>query len=85
MDERRGVAQILNRLKGEVDTGVASSAEFKTKVLTADSKEPWWPTSANIVILRIAVLNDAPYEWDSHERPGRRAGLDDQHLSGHPG
>jgi 4-carboxymuconolactone decarboxylase len=34
-----------------------------------------------IVILRIAVLNDAPYEWDSHERPGRRAGLDDQHLA----
>lgn len=34
-----------------------------------------------IIILRIAVLNDAPYEWDSHEQPGRHAGLDDQHLA----
>jgi alkylhydroperoxidase family enzyme len=34
-----------------------------------------------IVILRIAVLNDAPYEWDSHEQPGRQAGLGDQHLA----
>jgi 4-carboxymuconolactone decarboxylase len=33
------------------------------------------------VILRIAVLNDAPYEWDSHERPARQAGLDDRHLA----
>jgi 4-carboxymuconolactone decarboxylase len=34
-----------------------------------------------LVILRIAVLNDAPYEWDSHEQPARQAGLDDPHLA----
>jgi 4-carboxymuconolactone decarboxylase len=34
-----------------------------------------------LVILRIAVLNDAPYEWDSHLQPGRQAGLDDGHLA----
>jgi 4-carboxymuconolactone decarboxylase len=34
-----------------------------------------------IVILRVAVLNDAPYEWDAHEQPGRRAGLTDQQLA----
>jgi 4-carboxymuconolactone decarboxylase len=34
-----------------------------------------------LVILRIAVLNDAPYEWDSHLAPGRQAGLDDRHLA----
>jgi 4-carboxymuconolactone decarboxylase len=41
------------------------------------------------VILRVAVLNDAPYEWDSHELPARQAGLDDRHLAairaGEPG
>src|SRR5580704_12401485 len=31
--------------------------------------------------LRIAVLNDAPYEWDSHVAPARQAGLDDGHLA----
>jgi 4-carboxymuconolactone decarboxylase len=39
------------------------------------------PDLREIVILRIAVLNDAPYEWDSHERPGRQAGLGDQQLA----
>jgi 4-carboxymuconolactone decarboxylase len=34
-----------------------------------------------LVILRIAVLNDAPYEWDSHVAPARQAGLDDGHLA----
>ena len=34
-----------------------------------------------LVILRVAVLNDAPYEWDSHLRPARQAGLDDSHLA----
>jgi 4-carboxymuconolactone decarboxylase len=34
-----------------------------------------------LVILRIAVLNAAPYEWDSHQEPARLAGLDDAHLA----
>jgi alkylhydroperoxidase family enzyme len=34
-----------------------------------------------IVVLRVAVLNEAPYEWDSHQRPARDAGLGDQHLA----
>jgi 4-carboxymuconolactone decarboxylase len=34
-----------------------------------------------IVVLRVAVLNDAPYEWDAHEQPARQAGLGDQHLA----
>ncbi|NEA98659.1 carboxymuconolactone decarboxylase family protein [Streptomyces sp. SID13726] len=34
-----------------------------------------------LVILRIAVLNDAPYEWTAHEPEARRAGLDDDVLS----
>jgi 4-carboxymuconolactone decarboxylase len=34
-----------------------------------------------LIILRIAVLNDAPYEWDSHLAPARSAGLDDRHLA----
>jgi hypothetical protein len=38
MDERRGVAQVLVRLKGDVDDDVASEAEAKAKLRTADSK-----------------------------------------------
>jgi AhpD family alkylhydroperoxidase len=34
-----------------------------------------------LVILRVAVLNDAPYEWDSHQGPARQAGLGDQELA----
>jgi AhpD family alkylhydroperoxidase len=34
-----------------------------------------------LVILRIAVLNCAEYEWDAHERDARRAGLDDAQLA----
>jgi 4-carboxymuconolactone decarboxylase len=33
-----------------------------------------------LVVLRIAVLNAAPYEWDSHEAAARQAGLEDGHL-----
>jgi 4-carboxymuconolactone decarboxylase len=33
-----------------------------------------------LVILRIAVLNGAPFEWVSHEPIARRAGLTDQQL-----
>jgi 4-carboxymuconolactone decarboxylase len=34
-----------------------------------------------LVILRIAVLNRAEYEWDAHEQDARRAGLDDAQLA----
>jgi AhpD family alkylhydroperoxidase len=34
-----------------------------------------------LVILRIAVLNHADYEWAAHEKDARRAGLDDAHLA----
>jgi len=34
-----------------------------------------------LVILRIAVLNRAPYEWSAHEPEARAAGLDDHHLA----
>ncbi|KUN77959.1 carboxymuconolactone decarboxylase family protein [Streptomyces griseoruber] len=33
------------------------------------------------VILRIAVLNRAPYEWTAHEPEARRAGLGDAELA----
>ncbi|WP_406335420.1 carboxymuconolactone decarboxylase family protein [Streptomyces sp. NBC_00203] len=33
-----------------------------------------------LVILRIAVLNRAAYEWTAHEPEARRAGLDDTQL-----
>ena len=39
------------------------------------------PDLRELVILRIAVLNDAPYEWDSHLEPARQAGLGEQHLA----
>jgi 4-carboxymuconolactone decarboxylase len=34
-----------------------------------------------LVILRVAVLNDAAFEWTAHEPIGRRAGLDDARLT----
>ncbi|MEU9452594.1 carboxymuconolactone decarboxylase family protein [Streptomyces sp. NPDC048277] len=34
-----------------------------------------------LVILRIAVLNRAPYEWQAHEPDARRAGLGDKELA----
>jgi len=34
-----------------------------------------------LVILRIAVLNRAAYEWTAHEPEARRAGLDDTQLA----
>ncbi|MFE7071513.1 carboxymuconolactone decarboxylase family protein [Streptomyces sp. NPDC057620] len=33
-----------------------------------------------LIVLRIAVLNRAPYEWAAHEGDARAAGLDDRHL-----
>jgi 4-carboxymuconolactone decarboxylase len=33
------------------------------------------------VVLRIAVLNGAAFEWSAHEPIGRRAGLDDARLA----
>jgi hypothetical protein len=38
MDERRGVAQVLGRLKSEVDEDVGSEAEAKAKLRIADSR-----------------------------------------------
>ena len=40
--------------------------------LSADLRE--------LVVLRVAVLNDAAFEWVSHEPIARRAGLTDLHL-----
>jgi 4-carboxymuconolactone decarboxylase len=34
-----------------------------------------------LVILRIAVLNDAPYEWDSHQADAVAAGLSDEQIA----
>jgi len=34
-----------------------------------------------LVILRVAVLNGAPYEWATHEPVGRAAGLSDTELA----
>lgn len=33
-----------------------------------------------LVVLRVAVLNDAEFEWAAHEPIARRAGLTDLHL-----
>lgn len=38
MDERRSVAQVLARLKGDVDEDIASDAELEAKVAIADSR-----------------------------------------------
>jgi AhpD family alkylhydroperoxidase len=42
-------------------------------VLPADLRE--------LVVLRVAVLNGAPFEWVSHEPIARRAGLTDRQLA----
>jgi AhpD family alkylhydroperoxidase len=34
-----------------------------------------------LIILRVAVLNDAAFEWTAHEPIARRAGLDDRQLA----
>jgi 4-carboxymuconolactone decarboxylase len=34
-----------------------------------------------LIILRVAVLNGAAFEWAAHEPIGRRAGLGDEHLA----
>ncbi|MGW2047109.1 carboxymuconolactone decarboxylase family protein [Streptomyces sp. NPDC001858] len=39
------------------------------------------PDVLELVILRIAVLNRAPYEWTAHEPEARRAGLTDSDLT----
>lgn len=39
------------------------------------------PDIRELVILRIAVRNRAPYEWTAHEPEARRAGLDDRVLA----
>ncbi|KAG7098859.1 hypothetical protein E1B28_000762 [Marasmius oreades] len=38
------------------------------------------PTMRELFILRIAVLNEASYEWIQHEPVGRSAGLSTDHL-----
>jgi hypothetical protein len=38
MDERRGVAQLLSQLKGQVNDEIATEAELKAKVRIADSR-----------------------------------------------
>lgn len=38
MDERRSVAQVLERLKGKVTEDAANAAESETKLRTADSR-----------------------------------------------
>jgi 4-carboxymuconolactone decarboxylase len=38
------------------------------------------PAVRELVVLRIAVLNDAGYEWDAHEPVARRAGVTDGQL-----
>ena len=38
MDERRGVTQVLGRLKGQVDDDVATEAELEAKLTIADSR-----------------------------------------------
>ncbi|MGI5459981.1 carboxymuconolactone decarboxylase family protein [Streptomyces sp. CA-249302] len=39
------------------------------------------PDIRELAILRIAVLNKAPYEWTAHEPDARRAGLGDAELA----
>lgn len=39
------------------------------------------PDLTELVVLRIAVLNDAVFEWTSHEPAARRAGLTDPQLA----
>jgi AhpD family alkylhydroperoxidase len=39
------------------------------------------PATREILVLRIAVLNRAEYEWDAHEPPARQAGVTDDQLA----
>jgi len=39
------------------------------------------PDLTELVVLRIAVLNDAPFEWAAHEPAARRAGVTDAQLA----
>lgn len=38
------------------------------------------PATRELIVLRIAVLNRAEYEWDAHEPPARQAGVTDEQL-----
>jgi AhpD family alkylhydroperoxidase len=38
------------------------------------------PATREILVLRIAVLNRAGYEWEAHEPPARQAGVTDDQL-----
>ncbi|SDY28106.1 alkylhydroperoxidase AhpD family core domain-containing protein [Modestobacter sp. DSM 44400] len=38
------------------------------------------PDLTELAVLRISVLNDAPFEWTSHEPAARRAGVTDEQL-----
>ncbi|WP_299954234.1 carboxymuconolactone decarboxylase family protein [uncultured Modestobacter sp.] len=39
------------------------------------------PDLTELVVLRVAVLNDAPFEWAAHEPAARRAGVTDEQLA----
>lgn len=39
------------------------------------------PDVRELIVLRIATLNDAPYEWTAHEPVARRAGVTDAQLA----
>ncbi|MFT4083731.1 MAG: carboxymuconolactone decarboxylase family protein [Nocardioides sp.] len=39
------------------------------------------PDLRELIILRIAVLNGAAYEWDSHLADAAAAGIDERHLA----
>jgi alkylhydroperoxidase family enzyme len=39
------------------------------------------PDLTELAVLRIAVLNDAPFEWTAHEPAGRRAGITGEQLA----
>ncbi|WP_222196001.1 carboxymuconolactone decarboxylase family protein [Modestobacter italicus] len=39
------------------------------------------PDLTELVVLRIAVLNDAPFEWAAHEPAARRAGVTEEQLA----
>jgi AhpD family alkylhydroperoxidase len=34
------------------------------------------PALRELVVLRVAVLNGTPYEWEAHQAPARAAGID---------
>jgi 4-carboxymuconolactone decarboxylase len=65
-------------------------AEGWEKMLTAVRKRSSLPASVReLVILRVAVLNDAPYEFESHVPHAELAGVSAEKIAaardGHPG